>query len=134
LEDAATSQTHWDNNFHTRWSAVLETVATRISNPEEDVEPAIDQLDRLAREMLNHDQLGEENWPLYGALISSTRNISELIDQVSTATLFRLHSPPFMDILAAPTCNVTNFAWDEVLGKLGDAVFKAQQFVCHNGR
>lgn len=86
LEDAATSQTHWDNNFHTRWSAVLETVATRISNPEEDVEPAIDQLDRLAREMLNHDQLGEENWPLYGALISSTRNISELIDQVSTAT------------------------------------------------
>ena len=86
LEDAATSQTHWDNNFHTRWSAVLETVATRISNPEEDVEPAIDQLDRLAREMLNHDQLGEETWPLYGALISSTRNISELIDQVSTAT------------------------------------------------
>ena len=65
---------------------MLETVATRISNPDKDVEPAIDQLDRLAREMLNHDQLGEENWPLYGALISSTRNISELIDQVSIAT------------------------------------------------
>ena len=46
----------------------------------------MDKLDRLAREMLNHDQLCEENWPLYGALISSTRNISELIDQVSIAT------------------------------------------------
>ena len=63
-----------------------ETVATRISNPEEDVEAAIDQLDRLAREMLNHDQLGEEKLAALRCAHSSTRNISKLIDQVSIAT------------------------------------------------
>ena len=32
------------------------------------------------------NQLSETSWPLYGALISSTRNISVLIEQMSTAT------------------------------------------------
>src|SRR5699024_7658987 len=45
-----------------------------------------------------------------------------------------IHFRAFMAILEVPQYNDTNFSWVEVLGKPGDAVFKTQQFVCHNGR
>ena len=86
LETTSSSESPRDQHFRERWSAILKTIAMRISNPDADVEPSVDQLDRLAQEMVAESQLSETSWPLYGALISSTRNISVLIDQVSTAT------------------------------------------------
>lgn len=86
LETTSSSESPRDQRFREHWSAILKTIAMRISDPKADVEPSVDQLDRLAREMVAENQLAETSWPLYGALISSTRNISVLIDQVSTAT------------------------------------------------
>lgn len=86
LETTSSSESPREQRFRERWSAILKTIAMRISDPNADVEPSVDQLDRLAREMVAENQLSETSWPLYGALISSTRNISVLIDQMSTAT------------------------------------------------
>ena len=86
LETTSSSESPRDQHFRERWSAILKTIAMRLSNPDADVEPSVDQLDRLAQEMVAESQLSETSWPLYGALISSTRNISMLIEQLSTAT------------------------------------------------
>lgn len=86
LETTSSSESPREQRFRERWSAILKTIAMRISDPNADVEPSVDQLDRLAPEMVAENQLSETSWPLYGALISSTRNISVLIDQMSTAT------------------------------------------------
>lgn len=86
LETTSSSESPREQRFRERWSAILKMIAMRISDPNADVEPSVDQLDRLAREMVAENQLSETSWPLYGALISSTRNISVLIDQMSTAT------------------------------------------------
>ncbi|MEY8579058.1 aromatic acid exporter family protein [Corynebacteriaceae bacterium 6-324] len=86
LETTGSLESPRDQHFRERWSAILKTIAMRISDPDADVEPSVDQLDRLARKMVAENQLSETSWPLYGALISSTRNISILIEQLSTAT------------------------------------------------
>ena len=86
LETTNSSESPGGQRFRERWSEILKTIARRISDPNADVEPSVDELDRLAREMVAENQLSETSWPLYGALISSTRNISVLIEQMSTAT------------------------------------------------
>lgn len=86
LEDTSESESVWDQRFREKWSGILKTTAQLLRNPNADVDSTVDQLDRLAYDMLADEQLSAENWPLYGSLITSLRNISVLMQDVSTAT------------------------------------------------
>src|SRR5690625_3693192 len=86
LASTSDSETLWDRQFREKWSTIVQTTATLMSNPDANVEPAVQQLDNLAHAMVTEKQLPEEGWPLYGALITSVRSIASLIDDVSTAT------------------------------------------------
>lgn len=86
LASTSDSETLWDRQFRKKWSTIVQTTATLMSNPDANVEPAVQQLDDLAHAMVTEKQLPEEGWPLYGALITSVRSIASLIDDVSTAT------------------------------------------------
>lgn len=86
LENTSRSESVWDQRFREQWAAALKSTATLMSNPDTDVEPAVEQLDQLAQDMVAEGQISSENWPLYGALITSLRNISVIVDDVSTTT------------------------------------------------
>lgn len=85
LETASYSDSAWDKNFREQWAAVLRDTARRISHPDADVEPAADRLDQLARDMVSEGHLPEQEWPVYGALITALRNIALLIEDVASA-------------------------------------------------
>lgn len=85
LETASYSESAWDKNFREQWAAALRDAARRITQPDADVEPTVDRLDRLARSMATEEHLPETEWPVYGALITSLRNIALLIEDVASA-------------------------------------------------
>lgn len=85
LETASYSESSWDTAFRQRWAAVLRDAARRIIEPDADVEPAVDRLDQLARDMSSEKSPPEQSWPVYGALITSLRNIALLIEDVASA-------------------------------------------------
>lgn len=64
---------------------MLGDTARRIVEPDADVEPVVDRLDGLSRDMAAKGQLSETQWPVYGALITSLRNIALLIEDVASA-------------------------------------------------
>lgn len=85
LETASYSESAWDTNFREQWAAVLRDTARRIVQPDADVEPTVDRLDSLARDMATEGELPETQWPIYGSLITSLRNIALLIEDVASA-------------------------------------------------
>ena len=85
LETASYSESAWDTNFREQWAAVLRDTARRIVQPDADVEPTVDRLDGLARDMATEGELPETQWPIYGSLITSLRNIALLIEDVASA-------------------------------------------------
>ena len=85
LETASYSESAWDTNFREQWAAVLRDTARRIVQPDADVDPTVDRLDGLARDMATEGDLPEAQWPVYGSLITSLRNIALLIEDVASA-------------------------------------------------
>lgn len=85
METASYSESAWDTNFREQWSSVLCDTARRITHPDADVEPTVDRLDSLARNMAAEEHLPEAEWPVYGALITSLRNIALLIEDVASS-------------------------------------------------
>lgn len=85
LETASYSESTWDTTFREQWAAALRDAAHRIDNPDADVESTADRLDNLAREMATHEDLPQQEWPVYGALITSLRNIALLIEDVASS-------------------------------------------------
>lgn len=84
VETASYSESAWDTNFREQWAVVLRDTARRITQPDADVEPIVDRLDQLARGMATEDHLPETGWPVYGALITSLRNVALLIEDVAS--------------------------------------------------
>lgn len=85
LETASYSESAWDTNFREQWVAALRDASRRIIQPDADVEPVVDRLDLLARNMATEANLPEQEWPTYGALITSLRNIALLIEDVASS-------------------------------------------------
>ncbi|MGD7001721.1 FUSC family protein [Corynebacterium halotolerans] len=85
LEGASYSDTRWDRDFREQWAATARDAGRRIAHPDADVEPITGRLDKLARDMAHAEELPDREWPLYGSLITSLRNISVGVDEVAAA-------------------------------------------------
>lgn len=84
MDSASYAESGWDDRFREQWAAAVSDAGVRIANPDAEVEPTADRLDRLARDMAG-DDLPETAWPVYGALMTSLRNIVDIVDDVASA-------------------------------------------------
>lgn len=71
----------WDPHFREVWLRLLHDLGVRICEPETDQPSLRPRLQDLTEEMSRED-LPQVAWPVYGALINSTRSIVEILDEV----------------------------------------------------
>ncbi len=74
----AGSQT-WDPAFRDAWTNLLHDAGRRLGDPATEVTDLRTRLDEVSTQMSREDLPGLL-WPLYGALITSLRNIIEAVD------------------------------------------------------
>lgn len=72
----------WDDEFRMQWAAIVTDVGTFIKDPAAHVEPIYDRLRKLSVDSFN-DGLPRRKWPIYGAFITSVRQIITAVDDVS---------------------------------------------------
>lgn len=73
----------WDDQFRERWAELTRDTGRAIADPDVEVESLSDRLNELARDMSGHDNLTNDHWPLYGAMITELRYIVETVDDVA---------------------------------------------------
>jgi putative flippase GtrA len=74
----------WDGLFRERWPDLLGGVGGRVASTGAQVRDLRDDLDELTRDLSRSD-LPELRWSMYGALISSLRNIINVVDDVASS-------------------------------------------------
>lgn len=84
LGEATYVEDDWDDEFRTRWAATVASAGQFIKDPDLEVEPISDRLDKLADDF-SSDGLSVRNWTIYGALITSIRQITVIADDVASA-------------------------------------------------
>lgn len=84
LGEATYVEDDWDDEFRTRWAATVASAGQFIKDPDLEVEPISDRLDKLADDF-SSDGLSVRNWTIYGALITSIRQITVIADDVAPA-------------------------------------------------
>lgn len=85
LREATYEDSRWDDDFRTQWAIVVQDAGHAIANPDADVEPIRDRLNKLAEKMSITNDLPNKYWPVYGTLITSMRHIALIIDDVASA-------------------------------------------------
>lgn len=96
LREATYSDSRWDEAFREEWVSIVRDAGHSIKDPDAEVEPIYDRLDRLSDRFPGEgEQLGAL-WPTYGSLITSMRHIAVIVDDVATARAAREgdHSNP----------------------------------------
>ncbi|WP_120005034.1 FUSC family protein [Nesterenkonia muleiensis] len=93
LRESTYADGHWDDRFRRRWVKILEGVGCAIADPDAEVEPFHEDLTSLSAEMSEDDALPRDFWPTYGSLITSTRHIVLIIDDITSAREARGGSP-----------------------------------------
>lgn len=89
LRDAPDAQGGWGATFRERWVEIVRDAGRAIADPDIEVEPVRDRLTALSVEMGKGRDLPDEDWPLYGSLLASTRHIVVIVDDVASARAAR---------------------------------------------
>lgn len=85
LREASYADGHWDDRFRNRWVEILDGVGRAIADPDAEVEPFHQDLTSLSAEMSQDEGLPRDFWPTYGSLITSTRHIVVIVDDIASA-------------------------------------------------
>ncbi|WP_245634448.1 hypothetical protein [Janibacter corallicola] len=89
LRESAYAEGSWDEHFREQWAAIVRDAGHAIADPDTDVAPVHDRLNRLARTMSDEHGLPQETWPVYGSLLTSMRHIAVIVDDVASARSVR---------------------------------------------
>lgn len=84
LDDVTQLDFEWDSRFSAHWGAIMRDAGKAIADPDAQVEPIASRITSLSQDMVD-DQLPREDWTIYGSLITSTRQIAVIIDDVAFA-------------------------------------------------
>lgn len=84
LHSATYAEGGWDERFRTRWSAIVRDAGHAVADPDADVEPVYDRLVGLSRDMSDADDLPQQGWPIYGALVTHIMHIATIVDDVAS--------------------------------------------------
>ncbi len=79
----------WTPQFRDPWLRLIAKIAERIADRDQEVASLREQVDDLARDLSVADLPGLY-WPLYGALISSTRIVIDVVDDVASSRPVRV--------------------------------------------
>lgn len=85
LREASYSEGEWDVEFRNRWVQILDGVGRAIADPDAEVEPFHEDLTQLSSDMSEENGLPRDFWPTYGSLITSTRHIVVVVDDITSA-------------------------------------------------
>ncbi len=95
LRESTYDDSTWDDRFREEWSATVRETGRLVADPDAEVAPVLERLDRLAeRTWENRDQLPGDRWPVYGSLITSVRHIVVVVDDVASVRAARDPSRP----------------------------------------
>jgi uncharacterized membrane protein YgaE (UPF0421/DUF939 family) len=86
VENSHIEPDNWDPHFRDVWLRLLHDLGARITAPAKDQPSLLPRLQALTDEMSRED-LPQVAWPVYGALINSTRTIVEIVDEVLNGPL-----------------------------------------------
>lgn len=79
----------WAPQFRDPWLRLLADLAERVADPDLEIASLRRQVNDLARDLSGADLPGLY-WPMYGALISSTRIVIEVVDDVASGRPVRV--------------------------------------------
>ncbi|MGJ9422555.1 FUSC family protein [Aeromicrobium sp. CF3.5] len=79
----------WAPEFRDPWLRLLADLAERVADPDQEVASLRQQVNDLARDLSSADLPGLY-WPMYGALISSTRIVIDVVDDVASGRPVRV--------------------------------------------
>lgn len=85
LREASYSDGQWDDRFRNRWVKILGGVGRAIADPDAEVKSFDEDLTALSADMSEHEGLPGDFWPTYGSLITSTRHIVVIVDDIASA-------------------------------------------------
>lgn len=88
IRESTFAEHEWDQRFREPWLRLLDAVGQRIRTPQADVSELRDQIDTLTLE-ISVGELAELHWPMYGALLTSLRNIVDIVDDVASSRAAR---------------------------------------------
>lgn len=84
VHESTLSADEWDPRFRDQWLSLLDDLGERVADPDRDVGPLRDDLASLTSELSDHE-LPDTGWPVYGALLTATRIIVDVVDDVASA-------------------------------------------------
>lgn len=84
LRQSTYSQREWDENFREQWVAIVRDTGYAIKDPAADVLPIYERLTGLTQRFSGEEGLIDEQWPVYGSLITNLRLIIQIVDDIAT--------------------------------------------------
>ena len=85
LRDASSAERDWDDEFREEWAAIVADAGRSIADPDAEVGPIFDRLEKLSASISQGRRLSTTSWPIYGSLITSLRHIVVIVDDVASA-------------------------------------------------
>lgn len=85
LREASYAEGEWDTRFREQWTEIVADAGRSIADPDAEVEPVYDRLEKLAVDLSDDQLLPKASWPLYGSLITGLRHIVVIVDDVASA-------------------------------------------------
>lgn len=84
LRESTVAEHEWDDRFRAGWLEILTELGNRVGSPDAEVGALRGDIDALALEM-SVGELPALRWPMYGSLLTSLRDIVDIVDDVATA-------------------------------------------------
>lgn len=88
VHESTRAAAEWDPVFRERWLRLLAELGERVADPEAEVAPLREEIDQLVSDLSVAD-LPSAWWPTYGALITATSAIVDIVDDVASAPVAR---------------------------------------------
>lgn len=88
VHESTRAAQNWEPQFRDPWLRLIADLGARLADPDREVGSLRDDVDTLTHD-LSRDDLPSLLWPEYGALISSTRILIDVVDDVASARPIR---------------------------------------------
>jgi uncharacterized membrane protein YccC len=84
VHESTRAAAEWAPMFREPWLRLLAELGERVADPHADVAPLRDEIDQLVSDLSDVD-LPESWWPTYGALITATSAVIDIVDDVASS-------------------------------------------------
>ncbi|GAB3561304.1 FUSC family protein [Spelaeicoccus albus] len=83
IRESTYAESEWDEEFRTSWLEIVRETGMKIADPDADVASLRAEVHELAAQ-LSEKELPSLHWPTYGALLTATLQIVDIVDDVAS--------------------------------------------------